>query len=572
MVRGIRRVGVNVHPWKQRHESACCTGAIAKNPHLLRRWSPLKSLLFCSMLVLLSCIVYAQVARNQFVSYDDHKYIYDSLVRNGLSVDGFRYAFTAAVDANWIPLTLLSHMLDTELFGTSPAGTHGVNLFFHCLNAVILWLLLRRITGADGRSAVVALIFALHPLRVESVAWAAERKDVLSSLFWLLALHAYVGYVQRRGILRYLLIVALLTAGLLAKPMLVTLPITLLLLDYWPLGQLQIAVGCRPLAWKRLIAEKLPLLVPVIAVAVVTVSVQDRGGALNAYVTGSLYDNVANAAVSLVVYLRQFIYPTGLAFFYPAEKWPLVQWTGALLILVSITLAVFRRPHRRYLIFGWLWYLVTILPVIGLVRVGTHAHADRYTYIPLLGITILVVWLVADLCEDLPQGKWAVLATTILVVGLCAVVSYRQVGYWKDSFTLYNRALAVTRNNWLAHNNLAVLYVQWGQLAEVEQHLAAALRIRPDYDDALINLGQLRTIQKRPGEALEAFRLAVEVNPRSVNALYRLGVSLVNQGMLAEGKRIAIQLTPLDHSLAESLDGMLSNAAASKHYKESPAP
>jgi hypothetical protein len=236
------------------------------------RWSKSSTLLFCCSLVLLICVVYGQVAYHQFVSYDDFKYVYDSHVLSGITFEGMRHAFAVPVDANWIPLTLLSHMIDTELFGTSPVASHLINVFLHCVNAILLWLLLRRITGADARSAVVALIFALHPFRVESVAWAAERKDVLSACFWLLTLHAYTSYVIRSGILRYLLVAVCLTAGLLAKPMLVTLPIALLLLDFWPLGRLKSTAGLR-----KLFVEKLPLLVPVCAVTIVASGTGSRG-------------------------------------------------------------------------------------------------------------------------------------------------------------------------------------------------------------------------------------------------------------------------------------------------------
>jgi len=530
------------------------------------RWNSNRSLLFCCSLVLLISVVYGQVAQHQFVSYDDFKYAYNKHVLNGLSIEGIRYAFTSPVDANWIPLTLLSHMLDVELFGTSPVASHLINVFLHCVNAILLWLLLRRITGADARSAVVVMIFALHPLRVESVAWAAERKDVLSSCFWLLTLHAYVSYVIRPVILRYLLVAVCMTAGLLAKSMLVTLPVTLLLLDFWPLGRLNFTAGWpSATVWRRLFAEKLPLLVPVIAVAIVTLQVQDQGGALNAHVAGTLYNNIANAVVSLVVYLRQFIFPAGLAFFYPAVEWSIQQWGSALLILVLITSGVFLQRHRQYLVFGWLWYLVTILPVIGLVRIGTHAHADRYTYIPLIGVTVLAVWLAADLCGDQIWRRRAAVLTVIASVGACALLSYRQISYWQDSYTLYHRALAVTSNNWLAHNNLAVLHSQWGQFAAVEQHLSEALRIRPEYEDALINLGHLRNTQKRPQEATEAFRLAVEINPRSVSALYQLGVNLVTQGDLVGGEEILLRLAPLDSTLAAALDDMLNYAGARQY-------
>ncbi|HEY5975030.1 MAG TPA: tetratricopeptide repeat protein, partial [Geobacteraceae bacterium] len=317
--------------------------------------------------------------------------------------------------------------------------------------------------------------------------------------------------------------------------------------------------------WRQVLAEKLPLLVPVIAVAVVTLQVQGRGGALNASDAGALYSNMANAAVSLVVYLRQFFVPVGLAVFYPFTFWAFWKWGGAVLLLAAVSFVVLRQQHRPYLAFGWLWYLVTMLPVIGLIRVGSHAHADRYTYVPLIGVTVLTVWLVADLAGPQLWGRRAAGIAAVASIGACALLSYRQVSYWHDSFTLFNRAVTVTSNNWLAHNNLSLIYFQWGQFAESERHIMEAIRIRPNYEDAVANLGVLRKAQGRTQEAAAAFRRAVELNPRSINPTYQLGICLISQGDLAGSEEMHRRLVSLDPVYAAALNDMIVFARSRQH-------
>ena len=488
-------------------------------------------------LVLAVIAVYAQVRHHSFVSFDDLAYIVDNPhVRSGPSWEGLRWALTHAYLSNWHPLTWLSHMLDWRLFGSNPAGPHLVNVALHAANAVVLFLALRALTGSLGRSAVVAALFALHPLRVESVAWAAERKDVLAGLFWMIALLAWASYARRPSVARYLLVAGSLTLGLMAKPMLVTLPCVLLLLDVWPLERLR-PTGLRALAWP--IVEKLPLAALAAGASAVTVASQSAGGAFHPI---SLADRMANAALAYVGYLWKSIWPAGLSVFYPhpadvdpggATAW---RWLalGAAVVLVLATagaLAQFRR--RPWLLVGWLWYLGTLVPVIGLAQVGRQAAADRYTYLPTIGIAIAVVWTCADLARRWSWGPALARGVALVVLLLLAAASYRQVGHWRTSELLFEHALATTRSNYVAHNNLGSLLLERGDFARAAPHFARAIEIRPDFADGHANLGALWLLQGRDDLAWPALEQALRVQPSHVQARYNLGRGLIARGDLA---------------------------------------
>ncbi len=430
-------------------------------PSLLRHPAAVSALL-----VVLAFAVYGRVAGHEFLNYDDDRYVVDNpMVNEGFTADGVARAFTESVAANWHPVTWLSHMLDVELFGVASGPHHLMNVLLHALNAVLLFLLLRRTTGAHGAAATVAAVFAVHPVHVESVAWLAERKDVLSMLFALLAMHAWVAWTRAPSVGRYVVAAALLALGLMAKPMLVTLPFVLLLLDVWPLRR-----GER--GWRRLVVEKLPLFGLVAASMAATVWAQRAGGAVQGLSTLTLGERLANAVTSYAAYLGKAVWPVELPFFYPYDRG--VQAGAAVAaaaLLIGLTaVAWIGRRARPWMLVGWLWYLGTLVPVIGVVQVGSQSMANRYTYLPLVGVVFAVVY---TLRERLAPRAAAAIAAAV-VAGL-AGVSVWQVGFWKDGPTLYARALAVTEGNFVALHNLGVLDKEASDLAEAERRFRAAV-------------------------------------------------------------------------------------------------
>jgi tetratricopeptide (TPR) repeat protein len=505
----------------------------------------------CLALIAANLIVYASVWHHGFVNYDDDDYVTaNPVVLRGLTWDGVAWAFTTEQAINWHPLTWLSHMLDVQLYGLDAGAHHLTNLLLHILNTLLLFGLLHRMTGALGRSAFVAGLFAVHPLHVESVAWLAERKDVLSTLFWMLTLWAYVGYVKRPGLRRYCVALLLFTLGLMAKQMLVTLPFVLLLLDFWPLGRLR--MGSEPAGgwafsrdgWAtavRLVREKLPLLALSIASSIVTFVVHRRGGAVIILSAIPLKLRVENALVSYVVYIEKMLWPARLAVLYPyAQSLPGLWVAGALAVLIGISVAViWAGPRRPYLAVGWFWYLGTLVPVIGLIQVGNQSMADRYTYIPLIGLFIMVAWGVPDLLARWPLRRIALPrftlpAAAMVVILACAIAARSQVEYWEDSTTLWTRALAVTTENDIAQNNLGAALADQGNVDEAIMHYSEALRIKPDYADAHNNLGVALDDQGKVDEAIAHYSVALRIRPHYADAHINLGVSLGEQRKIDE--------------------------------------
>lgn len=420
--------------------------------------------------------------------FDDQQYILiNRQVQNGLTLKGIAWAFTSFYAANWHPLTWISHMLDTSLFGHGPAGPHLVNVLLHAVNTVLLFHVLKRMTGALWRSAFVAALFGLHPLHVESVAWISERKDVLSTLFWMLTMLAYVRYVERPSVGRYFLVAAAMAVGLMAKPMLVTLPFALLLLDFWPLGR-----SVRGAGWK-LVVEKLPLFALSAASSVVTYFAQKTGAAMTEFEYLPFGARLANAVVSYVSYLWKTLFPRGLVVPYPYPLGGLPAWQVALasLALLALTILVIRSARvRPYLVTGWLWYLGTLVPVIGLVQVGAQAMADRYTYVPLIGVFIVAAWGIPDAVGRTSDTRrmralaWAAAA----VLALLAVLTWRQVGFWRNNVTLFERTLAFTGENRVAEDNLLPGYRDEGQYRAAIELGESIVRRRPDDLAARYNL------------------------------------------------------------------------------------
>lgn len=488
--------------------------------------------------------VYGRTTHYGLVFYDDDLYgPLNPEVRQGLTPPALTWAWTARVGF-WHPLTWMSLQLDAVLAGDDAGGFHRTNLLLHAANVLGLFLVLRRMTGAVGRSAVVAGLFALHPLNVESVAWVAERKGLLSTFFWILAMGAYAGYAARPGVGRYLLVVLAMVLGLLAKPMLVTLPCVLLLLDYWPLGRLRWNCspnGARappvfaPASATRLILEKLPLLAVAAAFSVVAVSAEQNVGALG-WLHVPLPMRLANAGASYLTYLRKTIWPVDLAPFYPYPVgFPLVTVAGAVLLLALISGAALWQWRRPYLLVGWLWYVGTLVPVIGLVPVGQHSMADRYAYVPLIGIFIMLVWSGADLLRRFGAG-WLAAPVTGLALGGCAAMSWFQVGSWHDPVALWTHTLAVTGDNAVAHNSLGVSLSAARPEAALG-HFREAIRIDPGNVKAYLNLGMLLGKQRRYAPAADAFAAVVRLEPDNLGARVHLAQLLLHLGKVAEAGR-----------------------------------
>jgi Flp pilus assembly protein TadD len=491
-------------------------------------------------LVGVTLLVYAPVRHFDFVEIDDPVYVRENPhVAAGLTWEGVSWAFTSVHAAYWLPLTWVSYMADVEVFGGVDAGGHHVtNLILHITNTLLLFGLLRRTTGSLGRSAFVAALFAVHPLHVESVAWITERKDVLSTLFWMLTMWAYVWYVRKPGWRRYACVVTCMALGLMAKPMLVTLPFVLLLLDVWPLNRATLSRGAPWSQWKPLVVEKLPLFLVTIAASVIAFLAQEGGGAATTFDALPLGMRLQNGAVSYVAYLGQMFWPSGLAVFYPLPP-SIPAWTvvGALLVLALVTVLVIRAARRHpYLLVGWFWYLGTMMPVIGLVQVGLQARADRFTYVPLIGVFLMGAWGVWDLAGRSRSARTAVTVAALVVVAASGVQARSQLGYWRDSVTLWTRAVegALGLGNFQAHVALGQVLRDQGRFGEALGHYQEAIRLRPTSADAQHNLGLVLMKLGRSDEALSHFMEAVRAKPDMAEARSELGLLLSRQGRVDE--------------------------------------
>jgi tetratricopeptide (TPR) repeat protein len=509
-------------------------------------WQQVLPVLLGLALVVATAAVFSRSCANGFVNYDDPIYVTANRhVREGLTGAGLVWALASTEALNWHPLTWISLEADGQLYGLRAWGFHLTSLLLHVANSLLLFLLLHHMTGRPWPSVLAAALFALHPLHVESVAWVAERKDVLSTLFGLLALAAYLRYVRRPGPVRYLAVALALALSLTAKPMLVTLPAVLLLLDFWPLGRLRLGsgpspggAGLAPVSLGRALAEKLPLLALAGASAVVTLLAQHQGGAALSLEELPLGARLGNALVSCVRYLVLAVWPADLAVFYPhpGEALPAWQVVGAGCLLTVLTAGALWQARRRpYLLVGWLWYLGTLVPVIGLVQVGEQALADRYTYVPLIGPFVALAWAVADLAEARPRLRPLLAAAAVGVLLACAVGAWRQVGVWRDSRSLWEHALRAAGDNYTARNNLglAILEVE-GDPRQAEEHIRAALRLRPEAPQPYTNLGTALDRQGRADEAIACYRRSLALNPYQVVVRHNLAVLLARQGKMDE--------------------------------------
>jgi Tfp pilus assembly protein PilF len=442
-------------------------------------------------------------------------------VQKGLNWETAVWAFTNTHAANWHPLTWISLLLDRELFGTNAAGYHWTSVFLHLLGGLLLFAALNRITASLWRSGLVAGLFLVHPLHVESVAWVAERKDVLSGLFWMMGLWCYARYVERPGLIRYLWVVLAFTSGLLSKPMVVTFPFVLLLLDWWPLGRMKDGKT----GWTRLMWEKIPLFLLSAVGSVITFLVQRNSHAMLPLSSMPLGDRLANAEVSYAAYLGKTFWPADLSVFYSYHgPPPFGHLLSAIVLLVLITvMSVILVKRRPYLLVGWLWYLGTLVPVIGLVQVGSQAMADRYTYLPLVGVFIMVVWGTSDLLHGYRRRRaiWGFVSFTVAVI--LVVLTQIQVGYWKDTPTIFGHAIRSTERNFMAHQILADGMKKTGDLTGAEKHYREAIRIKSAFILAHNHLGHLLMIQGKQDEASAFLEKALQIDPTYLPAMKNLG-------------------------------------------------
>lgn len=536
----------------------------------------------CAFLALATAAIYAPVVRHEFIDYDDDVYVFNNPhVSAGLRWQTIRWAFTTDAAGNWHPLTWISHAADCQLYGLDhPGGHHATSLLLHALNVALVFIFLSWVTGAKGRSFVVAALFALHPFNVESVAWVAERKNVLCTLFFMLALLAYAWYAQKPGVKRYLCVGALFVFGLLSKPMVITLPLVLLLLDFWPLGRVQnwsqpsATFSAARAPFHRLLLEKSPLLVLSGASAVITMVAQRRGNSIVSFSDSPLPWRLENAVWAYSTYLWKAFFPQGLAPFYPTMALPFWQVILAASALSAVVLLVWRfRSSCPYLMIGCLWFLGTLVPVIGIVQIGGQSMADRYAYIPLIGIFVAVVWGTFAAARSMRiDTRWLATAAAVVLTAL-ALASWRQVSYWKDSVVLWTHALRVTVTNFVAEEDLAVGLANKGRGDEALPHFVIAKDIRPTDPTALLNIGINLEEHGRHQEAIQQFETVIRTNrdPDHLSEAHRrLGVICAQLGDRARARANFLQvyqLSPEDPLLLQNLSMLEIEDAVDKMSK-----
>ncbi len=472
----------------------------------------------CLLLAVLTLALYNPVTRHPFANYDDDRYVTENPhVRQGLTTGTFTWALTSTEQANWHPLTWMSHALDCSLYRLNPVGHHFTSILLHVVNVILLYLLLIWATGRFGPSLFVAALFAVHPINVESVAWIAERKNVLCTMFFLLTLWAYGWYARKPDWKRYLAVTALFAAGLASKPMVITLPFVLLLLDYWPLFRVKTANGeskttLPTFPWSRLVLEKLPLLALSAASALITMQAQRAGGAIRSTAEVSFGSRIATAIWAYAMYLWKMLWPARLAPLYPHPGDSLAAWQVlvAALALLAITATVWRLRERRYLVVGWFWFLGTLVPVIGLVQVGEAAMADRYAYIPLIGVFVMMAFGAGDWAEQKKIGMVLAAPAAVVLIAL-AFATHRQIGYWQTNEELWSHTLAVTENNFVAEDNLGGALNLEGKEEQAYPHFEAAARINPRDPMSRGNLGTYLQTHGRVAEAITQYETAVQL-------------------------------------------------------------
>ena len=489
---------------------------------MIRQWirSHPVHIFICLGLALIIIVPFYQTSQFKFVIYDDSRYILGNKnIQAGFDRSSVSWAFTTLFASNWQPLTWLSLMLDSKIYGTNAGGYHLTNMLFHQVNTLLLFLILVRMTGGLWKSGFVAALFAVHPLHVESVAWVMARKDVLSTMFWLLTIAAYAHYADNLSLKRYVWVFIAFGLGLMSKPMLVTLPFVLLLLDYWPLRRFQEGAF---IPGRRLILEKIPLIALSAFISAITIHAQGSSGALKPFGDIGLSERIANAVVSYGGYVAKMLWPLNLACFYSyPTSFPISVVLLYLTFLGAASFFSFRYIRTApYLAMGWLWYLITLLPVIGIIQVGSQAMADRYTYIPLIGLFITIAWGVPDLLKENLFYRYFIPVAAGTTIMLLVILTFKQTGVWKDSVALFEHAIAVTEENYVAHNNLGSYLMRHKRFAEAASHFEKVVKIKPDDEKYLNNLGIALFRQNRYDEAMTYYLRAIAISPRFADSYY----------------------------------------------------
>ena len=498
-------------------------------------------LCIAAVLAIVTAIAFAPVVGHEFLAFDDPLYVTDNLnVTRGLTFEGLKWAFSEFHSANWHPLTWLSHMFDCQLFGLNPVGHHVSNLLFHIANTLLLYWVLLLLTGRSYASAAVSMLFAIHPMHVESVAWVAERKDVLCMFFTLLTVRVYIAYVKKPTPRYRVLLILMYALSLMAKPTAVTTPFILLLLDYWPLGRIQFDSGDdkhrkTTAVLKTAVVDKIPLFALAVIEAMIAVASQRSGGAVHSLQSLDLYVRVKNALVAYCSYLSSFFWPKGLCAYYPhpLDSLHVGQAVAAGLLLVAITVFVIWgsvRLKRRYLCVGWFWFLVTLLPMIGLVQIGMQAMADRYSYFSFTGIFIIIVWGFSDITSRLKHKQLLRTGALVIVTIILMALTWKQVGYWRNTKTLLARTLSVTEKNFMMQYNMAHLLAENGKTEEAKRYYREAISINPVYGNAHNNLGRLLEQEEDYDGAIHHYRKALESSPNRVRTIRNLALSLAKRG------------------------------------------
>lgn len=530
---------------------------------MIRQWIRSNSIhiFICLGLALIVILPFYQTSQFNFVIYDDSLYIMSNKnIQAGFNWNSISWAFTTMFGVNWHPLTWLSLILDYKMYGMNAGGYHVTSMLIHLVNSVLLFLILGRMTGQLWQSGFVAALFAVHPLHVESVAWVMERKDVLSAMFWLLTMGTYVYYVASPSWKRYIWVVVAFVLGLMSKPMLVTLPFVLLLLDYWPLRRFQDGAGVFIDGW-RLFLEKVPLLVLSAAVSAITIYGQGSIGAIKSLENFGLPERMANVTISYWEYVFKMLWPVKLACFYPyPTSFSIFVVVLSLVFLGAVCFFSFRYIRTvPYLGVGWFWFLGTLVPVIGIIQVGSQAMADRYTYIPLIGLFIVIAWGIPDLLKGNPIYRYFVPVAAGTTILLMVILTYEQTGVWKDTRALFEHAIAVTENNYVAHNNLGTYLMKHKCLGEATSHFEKVVRIKPDNEKYLNNLGIALFQQNKYKESMTYYLRAIAVNPRFADTYYNAGDACLFNGRENEAIEYyqkGIQLRPGDAIAAVAENNM----------------
>lgn len=511
------------------------------------------------LLIVLILAVYGRVITYDFLNFDDDRYILDNpFVSSGLSWDSLKWAFTTRYEANWHPVTWLSHMLDVSLSGLNPGFHHAVNLGFHLANTLLLLLLLYRMTRDYWPALMVAALFALHPLHIESVAWIAERKDLLSTFFLFLTLTAYHSYTIKPGYFSYVTTLSCYILGLMAKPMLVTLPLILYIIDYWPLERFRADNVTPNQRHTRLLLEKIPFAILATASVVLTYNVQQLWGATAPLGQQNIWFNLATAVTNYIRYIFMMFFPFKLAVFYPYSD--LIIWWKLCLCLIatlaiSATAFVYARKYP-YVLAGWLWYLVTLLPVVGIINIGFHEYADRYTYIPLTGMFIALVWLVTDISREHGWNGYVTRGGVTLVI-ILSIVTPLQLRHWKNSLTLFSHAADVTSNNWLAHQHISQVLLINCNIPAAFNHINEAIRVKPDNSTNFVILGSIYRNMRREDDAIKALEQALLLDPGNARGLQNLGVLYADTGRTDNADRVVRQLERIHPDYARQLENYI---------------